>query len=82
MKSLRKSRNLEGAPLFIRKLSDAFASLDTNICNREAVGQQCDVTNWDSQLALFELGISSFGVIDVVVCLSHSKIDALSFMVQ
>ncbi|KAF9645489.1 NAD(P)-binding protein [Thelephora ganbajun] len=32
-----------------------------------AVGQRCDVTNWDSQLALFELGISSFGAIDVVV---------------
>jgi len=33
----------------------------------QAVGQKCDVTNWDSQLALFELGISTFGAIDVVV---------------
>lgn len=33
----------------------------------EAVGQKCDVTNWDSQLALFELGISTFGAVDVVV---------------
>ncbi|KAF9649475.1 NAD(P)-binding protein [Thelephora ganbajun] len=33
----------------------------------EAVGQRCDVTNWDSQLALFELGISAFGAIDVVI---------------
>jgi len=31
------------------------------------VGQKCDVTDWDSQLALFELGMSSFGAIDVVV---------------
>lgn len=45
-----------------------FCALDTNVCNSEAVGQKCDVTNWDSQLALFELGISSFGAIDVVVC--------------
>ena len=40
---------------------------NTNVCNREAVGKQCDVTDWDSQLALFELGISAFGAIDVVV---------------
>jgi len=33
----------------------------------KAVGQRCDVTDWDSQVALFELGISSFGAIDVVV---------------
>lgn len=68
MKLFRKSKNLEGASLFVREFPDAFGSLDTNVCNREAVGQRCDVTNWDSQLALFELGISSFGVIDVVVC--------------
>lgn len=66
---------------FVREFPDAFASLDTNVCNREAVGQGCDVTNWDSQLALFELGISSFGAIDVVVCPSYSETDALSFIV-
>ena len=80
MRSLRKSRNLEGASLSVRKSSDAFAPLDTNVCNREAVGKRCDVTDWDSQLALFELGISTFGAIDVVVC-SYSKTDASSFMV-
>ena len=52
--------------------SDAFAPFDANVCNSEAVGQKCDVTNWDSQLALFELGISSFGAIDVVVRPSFS----------
>ena len=81
MRSLRKSRSLEGTPLSVRKLPDAFAPLDTNVCNREAVGKRCDVTDWDSQLALFELGVSTFGVIDVVVCSSYSKTGALSFMV-
>jgi len=52
--------------------------LDTNVCNREVVGQKCDVTNWDSQLALFELGISSFGAIDVVVRTSHVETDVSS----
>ena len=47
---------------------------DASVCNREAVGQRCDVTNWDSQLALFELGISSFGAIDVVVCSFYIKL--------
>jgi len=40
---------------------------EINKSGGEAVGQRCDVTDWDSQLALFELGISSFGAIDVVV---------------
>jgi NAD(P)-dependent dehydrogenase (short-subunit alcohol dehydrogenase family) len=49
--------------------------LDTNVCNREAVGQRCDVTDWDSQLALFEFGISTFGAIDVVVCPAPTEVD-------
>jgi len=40
---------------------------EINKSGGEAIGQRCDVTDWDSQLALFELGISSFGAIDVVV---------------
>jgi len=56
--------------------SDAFAPFNANVCDREAVGQRCDVANWDSQLALFELGISSFGAIDVVVGPSYSKTSA------
>jgi len=58
-----------------------LASLDTNVCNREAVGQRCDVTDWDSQVALFELGVSSFGAIDVVVCLSYFGVGTFSFTV-
>jgi NAD(P)-dependent dehydrogenase (short-subunit alcohol dehydrogenase family) len=57
------------------------SSLDTNVCNREVVGQRCDVTDWDSQLALFELGISSFGAIDVVVRHPYAETDELSFTV-
>ena len=73
-----KSGCLEGVSLSF----DRSPSLDTNVCNREAVGQRCDVTNWDSQLALFELGMSSFDAIDVVVCPSGSESDVLSFMVS
>jgi len=46
-------------------IDEVLAQIKTS--GGEAVGQRCDVTNWDSQLALFELGISSFGAIDVVV---------------
>lgn len=60
--------------------SDASAPFDTNVCDSEAVGQKCDVTNWDSQLALFELGISSFGAIDVVVRPSYSGANMWSLM--
>ena len=61
--------------------SDAFAPFDTNVSDSEAIGQKCDVTNWDSQLALFELGISSFGAIDVVVRASYSGANEWSLMV-
>ena len=50
-------------------------SLDTNVRDREAVGQRCDVTDWDSQLALFELGMSTFGAIDVVVRSAPAEAD-------
>jgi NAD(P)-dependent dehydrogenase (short-subunit alcohol dehydrogenase family) len=62
-------------------LCNAFASLDMNVCDREAVGRPCDVTDWDSQVGLFELGVSSFGAIDVVVCPCYSEIDASLFIV-
>ena len=76
MKSSRKSRTLGGTSLHLPKVGR-----DTNVCDREAVGQRCDVTNWDSQLALFELGIAVFGVIDVVVWFSYSEPRASPFMV-
>lgn len=61
----------------VRELPDAVLCmpLDTNVCGREVVGQRCDVTDWDSQLALFELGISTFGAIDVVVCPGSTGVD-------
>jgi len=57
-------------------MADCAWLVETNVCYREAVGQKCDVTNWDSQLALFELGISTFGAVDVVVCSSFVKAGA------
>jgi NAD(P)-dependent dehydrogenase (short-subunit alcohol dehydrogenase family) len=81
MKLLRKSKKLEGTWFArVRKLSDAVlcVSVETNVCAREAIGQKCDVTNWDSQLALFELGVSTYGAIDVVVCTSSTAVDTLS----
>lgn len=50
-------------------------TLTRTFAHREAVGQKCDVTNWDSHLALFELGISTFGAIDVVVCPAPTEVD-------
>ncbi|KAH0588715.1 hypothetical protein H2248_004521 [Termitomyces sp. 'cryptogamus'] len=32
-----------------------------------AVSQKCNVTSWDDQIALFELAIAKFGVVDIVV---------------
>ncbi|KAG6866412.1 hypothetical protein C0991_004697 [Blastosporella zonata] len=32
-----------------------------------AISQKCDVTIWDDQVALFELAIAKFGVVDIVV---------------
>ena len=78
MKLLRESNNLEGTwSIGVQGSSDTVLRVpfDTNVCNREAVGQRCDVTNWDSQLALFELGMSTFGAIDVVVWPASTKVD-------
>lgn len=78
MKLLRKSKGLEGTWLTgVREMTDGVLCVpfDTNVCNSEAVGQRCDVTDWDSQLALFELGISTFGAVDVVVRPASSEID-------
>ncbi|KAI0261055.1 hypothetical protein BC834DRAFT_494233 [Gloeopeniophorella convolvens] len=33
----------------------------------EAASMGCDVVNWDDQVALFELAVSRFGVVDVVI---------------
>lgn len=78
MKLLRKSKKVEGTWFpGVRELSGGVSCgpLDTNVCDREAVGQRCDVTNWESQLALFELGASTFGAIDVVACPASTEVD-------
>lgn len=54
-----------------------FARSFTQTFSREVVGQKCDVTDWDNQVALFELGISTFGAVDVVVRLSSMQTDSL-----
>ncbi|KAK4050937.1 hypothetical protein OIO90_004913 [Microbotryomycetes sp. JL221] len=33
----------------------------------DAIGTQCDVTSWDSQVKMFRLGVDTFGKIDIVV---------------
>lgn len=37
------------------------------LTSSEAVHARCDVTSWESQLALFDLGFSRFGAIDAVL---------------
>lgn len=34
---------------------------------REAVWRQCDVRNWDDQVALFQAGFDAFGRVDIVI---------------
>jgi len=36
-------------------------------CCREAVSIKCDVTKWEEQVAMFELAITLFGTVDVVI---------------
>lgn len=38
---------------------------------REAVSIKCDVTQWDEQVALFELAMARFDAVDVVVSSTH-----------
>ena len=35
--------------------------------SRKAVCQKCNVTMWDEQVALFELAMSTYGSVDIVV---------------
>jgi len=39
----------------------------TTPAGRKAVSIKCDVTQWDEQVALFELAIARFGSVDIVV---------------
>lgn len=45
--------------------------VDKVVLDRQAVGQRCHVTDWDNQVSLFELGMSTFSAVDVVVCASN-----------
>ncbi|KAG6820819.1 hypothetical protein H0H93_011113 [Arthromyces matolae] len=40
---------------------------DIEVVGGVAVSQKCNVTIWDDQVALFELAIAKFGVVDIVV---------------
>ena len=60
-KSSQKSRLSEG------KCSFVVQSPISNPGPSDAVAQQCDVTSWEQQLALFQFAMRTYSRIDIVV---------------
>lgn len=50
-----------------QQIVDAINGLPAD--NGKAVWKRCDVTNWEDQVALFELAMTRFGGVDIVVSL-------------
>ena len=52
---------MEGWP----KLSRSVITTDSEF--RAAISAKCDVTSWADQLALFQLAVTTFGDVDIVI---------------
>lgn len=45
---------------------------ELKVVSSQGAYQRCDVLNWDDQVALFELAVSRFGSVDIVVSSSNA----------
>ena len=53
----------------LSSLLSVVRTIETKLIDmcREAIFIKCDVTQWDEQVALFELAVARFNAVDIVV---------------
>lgn len=52
---------------YVKNTLDSKCIITNQVVLRQAVSIKCNVTDWDDLVALFELAISKYGAVDVVV---------------
>lgn len=64
--------------LFVRS---SLADIDP-FGSRQGIFKLCDVTSWDDQVSLFEFAMSTYGSVDIVVCLIQILDQSYQFWAQ